>query len=432
MTTASQRTVQVLEQIVKPVPLGTNLALLQLMWAIISGAFLPARGAIHTALDECGFTVQEIRRCWRALWSGQWHIHELINHFRELVLADEKWQPSLCDGLRPVAVDLTAIWRPKLQGWPGMMFRRLAEKKKTGIGFGLIADVGEIGDLRVPVIRAIVRGETAGESEHALQQRTLRHVAKLLQEDEVSIHDAGVRLKEIQEAGIPRFVVRQRSNVTARRNELLPYCGHGRRPKFGEIVRPQARRREGNEIAASPADCMQTFVYQERLIEAKGWHGLVRTDQHVSAANGTFSIWVLDDPAFENPWVIATNLTGSAETAYRFYLNRWPVEQVPLVAKQLLGMHRQFVFAHRCCWRLGELAFLTGNVLAWLAAISPPIATGFWDRQPKRTPGRLRRRLSRTVFSNDWLSQPQLRKKESATQHLPKGVVGHRRRKAPD
>jgi hypothetical protein len=401
------------------------------MWAIISGAFLTGRGAIHAALQESGFTAQEIRRCWCALWAGQWQIHELIRQFRELVSADAQWQVSLCDDWRPVSVDLTAIWRPSLQGWPGKMFRRLADKKKTGIGYGLIADVGAIGEQRVPLLRAIVRGETAGESETVLQRRTLRQTAKLLREDEVSIHDAGVSLKEIHVAGIPRFLARQRSNITARRHKLPPYCGRGCRPKFGAIVRPLARQRKGKEIAASQADCIETFLYQERLITAKGWHDLVRSDQHVSAANETFSIWVIDDPAYEQLWVLATNLDCSAETAYHLYLNRWPVEQIPLVAKQLLGMHRQFVFSHQSCWRLGELAFFTGNVLAWLAATLPPIATGFWDRHPKRTPGRLRRRLSRTVFSNDWLSQPELRKKKSATSHLPKGVDAHRRRKAP-
>lgn len=429
MTTASQRTVQVLEQIVKPVPLGTNLALLQLMWAIISGAFLPGRGAIHTALSESGFTSQEIRRCWRALRAGRWHIHELISQFRELVSADAQWQASLCGGWRPVAVDLTTIWRPQLQGWLGKMFQRLAGKKKTGIGYGLIAEIGSIEGQRVPLLRAIVRGETSGESETTLQRRTLLKVAKMLKEDEVSIHDAGVSLSEVHEAGISRFLARQRRNITGRRNELPPYRG-GRHHKFGEIVRPLARKRAGKEIAASPADCVETFLYQGRLIEARGWHGLVRSDQHVSLANETFSIWVIDDPTYEDPWVLATNLNCSAEIAYHLYLNRWPVEQVPLVAKQLLGMHRQFVFAHQSCWRLGELAFLTGNVLTWLAAILPPIATGFWDRNPQRTPGRLRRRLSRTDFSSDWLSQPELRKKKSVTSHLPKGVDAHRRRKA--
>ena len=55
MTTASQKTVQVLEQIVKCVPVGTNLALLQLMWAMITGSFLTSRGAIHSALANSGF-----------------------------------------------------------------------------------------------------------------------------------------------------------------------------------------------------------------------------------------------------------------------------------------------------------------------------------------------------------------------------------------
>jgi len=431
MTTASERTVHVLKEIVKPVPLGTNLALLQLMWAIISGAFLPARGAVHTALNERGFTTQEIRRSWRALHSGQWHIHELTHRFREIVLSEGQWQPSICGGLRPVAVDLTAIWRPNLQGWPGKMFRSLAGKKRTGIGFGLIADVGMILGQRFPLLRAIVRAETAGESENVLQRRTLHKVAQILKDDEVSIHDAGVCLTEVQEAGIARYVVRLRCNATARRNDLPIYGGLGRHPQFGELVRPLPRKRKGKQIAATTADRTESFHYAGRLIEAQGWRDLVRSDQHVATATQTYNIWVLDDPAYENPLVVATNLDCTAETAYRFYLNRWPVEQIPLVAKQLLGMNRQFVFAHQSCWRLGELAFLTGNVLAWLAAVLPPIATGFWDRHPKRTPGRLRRRLSRTVFSNAWLSQPELRKKKSVTSHLPKGIDAHRRRKAP-
>ena len=276
------------------------------------------------------------------------------------------------------------------------------------------------------------RGQTAAESESTLQQRTLRRVASLLKEDEVAIHDAGVCLGEIHRAGVPRYVVRQRSNLTARRNKLLDYCGRGRRPKFGEIVRPQARRRNGKWIAASQADTIESFVYQGRQIKAKGWHNLVRNNQHVSSTNQTFNIWVLEDPAYENPWVLATNLECSPETAYRFYLNRWPIEQIPLVAKQLLGMNRQFVYAHQSCWRLGELAFFTGNILAWLAGILPQLLLVFGTETPKKTPGRLRRRLSRTVFSFELLSQPELRKKNSTTGHLPKGFQAHHRRKPPD
>lgn len=60
--TASERTVQLLEEIVKPVPLGTNLALLQLMWAMLSGAFLHSRGAVHSALTFAGFNAAATRQ----------------------------------------------------------------------------------------------------------------------------------------------------------------------------------------------------------------------------------------------------------------------------------------------------------------------------------------------------------------------------------
>jgi hypothetical protein len=71
-------------------------------------------------------------------------------------------------------------------------------------------------------------------------------------------------------------------------------------------------------------------------------------------------------------------------TIFRLYLDRWPVEQIPLVAKQMLGLHRQFVFAPESCCRLPELAFLLGNILTYLATVLPPLPTGFWDRCPKK------------------------------------------------
>ena len=64
----------------------------------------------------------------------------------------------------------------------------------------------------------------------------------------------------------------------------------------------------------------------------------------------------------------------------------------------------------------------------YVAATQPAIPTGFWDRTPKPTSGRLRRRLA-AVHCADLEGLPeQLRKKQSPTAHLPKGVLGHRRR----
>ncbi len=59
MSIAITQTIQVLQIIVQIVPMGTNLALLQLMWTIMNGSFLQSRGAIFPALKANGFTPQE-------------------------------------------------------------------------------------------------------------------------------------------------------------------------------------------------------------------------------------------------------------------------------------------------------------------------------------------------------------------------------------
>ena len=95
----------------------------------------------------------------------------------------------------------------------------------------------------------------------------------------------------------------------------------------------------------------------------------------------------------------------------------------------MVGLHRHFVFALEACFRLPELALLAGAILAYVAAVSRAIPTGFWDRKPQATPGRLRRLLAQVDFPNMTDFDPQLRKKASVTDHLPKGINGHRRQK---
>jgi hypothetical protein len=387
MTTASQRTVQVLEQIVKVVPVGTNLALLQLMWAMITGSFLSSRGAIHSALARTGFRPGEIRRSWRALRWGKWHIDEFVQRFRQQVEQTGQWQTHEYGGYRPVAVDTTAYWRPRLQGWPGKLYRQLAGKAMTGIGFGLIADVGQVDEQRLPLIRAMVRGHDAAESEMTLKERTVTKAARLLKENEVLLHDGGISLAQLQAVGAARFVVRLGTNCTARRPYLPLYKGKGRRPSRGILVRPLTRKWKDRLLAATRPDVTTTFDFQERTITAYGWHQLMRADLKVADDHQRFSIWVFADPLFKSPLVLGTNLSVAAEVIFNLYLDRWPVEQIPLVAKQLLGCQRQFVFAHTSCWRLGELAFLVGNILTWLAILLPPQPTGYWDRHPKKRRG---------------------------------------------
>lgn len=128
MSTASERIIPVLEQIVKPVPLGTNLALLHLLWTIISGAFLLSRGAVFSALHIAGFTPDQIRRCSQALRCGVWQIADLIKAWRQYVPHQGQWQPNPYEGYQPVAVDVTPFWRPRLKGAVGKFFHRIANR----------------------------------------------------------------------------------------------------------------------------------------------------------------------------------------------------------------------------------------------------------------------------------------------------------------
>ena len=137
------------------------------------------------------------------------------------------------------------------------------------------------------------------------------------------------------------------------------------------------------------------------------------------------------------PWLLATDVKElTSESVRALYKARWPVEQLPLAAKQMLGAHHQFVWSEENMQRLPELSLLAGSRPAHVAATLPPIPTGFWDRAPKATPGRLRRHLNLISLDRLLAKSPlpaRIRKKESRTDHLK---IGHAARKkvesAPD
>jgi hypothetical protein len=129
--------------------------------------------------------------------------------------------------------------------------------------------------------------------------------------------------------------------------------------------------------------------------------------------------------------VLATNLALPAADLLAFYRERWPIEQVPLTAKQLIGAQRQFVSAEAARQRLPELALLAGSLSMYLAATHPAQPTGFWDRTPRPIAGRFRRVLAQLDISETAPLPQQLRKKASVTGHLPKGIQAHRRSARP-
>ncbi|MBV7339176.1 hypothetical protein KFU94_65375 [Chloroflexi bacterium TSY] len=193
------------------------------------------------------------------------------------------------------------------------------------------------------------------------------------------------------------------------------------------ILCVRSRSYKGKRLEATTPDSSGRFLYSGRLICYQAWHNLVPRTTKVDTANRTYSIYVIQDPAYNTPLVLATVMTLQPETIYLVYLERWPVEPPPLASKQMIGLHRQFVHADEACFRLPELGLLAGNLLSHLAASLPPIPTGYWDREPQSTPGRLRRVLSSALFPTPDQLDPDFRKKASVSHHFPKGVLAHRR-----
>jgi hypothetical protein len=77
------------------------------------------------------------------------------------------------------------------------------------------------------------------------------------------------------------------------------------------------------------------------------------------------------------------------------------------------------------------LALLAANLLLYLAAVVPPVLTGFWDREPQRSPGRLRRVLAQEGFPPEVPLDGRIWEKRSVMAHLPRGVQAQSASKSP-
>lgn len=429
MATVVTEMMKVLCTLTVPLTLGTNLGLLYVLWALVSGALFPSRGALFPALQAIGLRPAETRRAWAALRYGAWQTADLLTVWEQHVTAEAHWQRPAYGGYYPKVVDLVGFYRPALQGCASQHYHAPADKALPAVVLALIARVGRVATQRVAVLTAIVRGDLAEASEKPLRAQVLRQVAQTLAPDEMAVLDAGFKIAELQAAGLSRYEVRLAKNFTARRNTLPAYKGKGRKPEYGPLVRPLARQRHGKTIPATPPDQVETWTTAEGEFRAEIWHDLVLPGVKVSAENATFHVASVQDPRYQEPWLLASPVALTGAVWHGLYQARWPVEQLPLAAKQMVGADRQFVSAPESCYRLPELALLAGMVLTYQAATQPAIPTGFWDRHPQPTPGRLRRVLAGVAFPRSYALPPRLREKAAVVAHLPKGILGHRRQK---
>lgn len=428
MPEAVYRMVTLLCTLVVSVPVGTNLGLLYLLWMLVSGQLLAARGAVIPGLSACGLSRQAVRRAWAALGRGDWTSAGLLARWRDLVASEGHWQPHTHGGYHPVAVDVTGFWRPRLRDCPTTHYHAAAGRALPAIPLGLIARVGSVGPQRLALPLALVRADRADPRSPAQERLLVRAAVQQCLDDDALVLDAGFALALLQEEGADRYVVRCATNSTFRRITPPAYKGRGRRPTRGDVVRPLPRRYRGRLIPATPPDRGASWEEDGVPLRADIWTDLVLVG--AAPERPSFTVVALHDPRHRTPLLLASSLPLSPHVLRDLYRDRWPVEQLPLAAKQMLGAARQFVHVPETCQRLPELVLLAGAILAYGAATAPAIPTGFWDQRPQPTPGRLRRALTRLPFPTNFPLPARLRVKRAPTAHLPTGFWGQRRPRA--
>ena len=355
----------VLSRVVQRVPVGTNLGLLHCLGMLLSGRLLLSRGAVIPGLAALGLGAEAVRRAWAALAYGKWHAAQLLEAWEQLVREEQVFHAHQYGGYRPVACDRVGFFRPRLQDCPTKHYASAAGKALPAIPLGSAARVGTVGTQRLAVPCLLVRGEPTNTSETDLQLRLLQRTNAQLAADEALVCDRGFPLRPLQAAGVQRYVVRAPINFTARRAALPEYQGKGRKPTRGALVRPLPRTDKGRTIAATPPDRHETW--QLRLgptslaLHAAFWDELVCADAQPGAP--TFSTVLIQDPRFDEPLLLHTSLPLTGADLQAFYRDRWPVEGLPLTAKQLLGAARPFVFAPESRQRLPALALVAGAIL---------------------------------------------------------------------
>ena len=434
-------------QLCRTLPIGTNLGIVYLLWTIITGKLLNSRGSLFPALKEAGFSDKQARQSEASLREGKFNIDKLIYEHNKIIKSHDKSKQISINGHTPLLLDWVGFFRPDLKGCTSKHFQSGAGKALPAIELGMIARPYQVEYeslikgietkkiRKFAVLTGLVRG---GKTVELLQEGV-----KKMRASDVLIVDRQVKVTHLHQAGVKRFVVRGAVDMTALTQQNAPYCGHGPRPKKGSIVRPLPRHYKGKLIEATAPTSEETFVFQGRDLKVQYFKNLV-----VKGCPLVFHVVVIHDPKYKKPWVLVTDLADPGEVIFHLYRSRWKVEQIPQTGKQLLGGHRSFVHSEEIRYRLPELILFAASASLYLSAITPAVATGFWDKNPERTAGRFRHALSGCAFPdlpvpilNDLPCEKaiplgtlspfpvRVRNKRSVFAHLPVGIAAHRRQK---
>lgn len=443
-TPVNYRILETLEQIMTVVSKGTDLGLTDLISALYSGYFIETGGAITPAVE--GFLSQKIqeekererrtKRAWKAVAYGSYNLSELIQKVNEVVHQEGQWQAVEVETYKVVAVDITAFYRSAVQGLVSKAYKSEAQRAVQAVPVGLVAQVGVAGGQRVALLKSMVSTNLKVNEPTTLKKQLYQEVARQLAPDEIALFDAGFGLLEAVSMGITRCLIRLAKNdVFGRTEGKIPQREKGQlgRPpsKYqAEVVRPLVRQHGQKLIPATPPDKIEVMTNAEgQPLKLEIWkpvYFLERQLEHLSEPEKKrlrgvpLQVVAVYHPDYEEPLLLGTPLLSLTPAGMpELYPSRWPVEGLPQTAKYILsgGGGTHYVHHPLALQRFPQLVLLFGSLLKYIAATTPPIRTGFWDRVARPTYGRLLRYLKKVAIP---LSE-QLFKKQSVTAHLPVG-----------
>ena len=429
---------------VATLPKGTDLGLCDVISALYSGYFVESGGGITPAVDQYLRTfisdeteiAARSRRAAKAITYGQYNLEELIEDAKRMIVADSRWRPTVIQGYELKPVDMTSYKRSTVKSLKSKTYDSIAGKAVAGVPFGMMGTTGKVGEQRLALIELLVCGDTTQNAPSEEMEKMYKQVAKKLTENGLALFDAGFSLIDAVIHGIHNCVLRLAKNCTFGQTpgKIPPRTSNkGRSPSRhqAEVIRPLARKHGETVLPATAADETHTFVDEAGVeIEVEVWSSVYFLERHLDCIEDEerknelrklpLKVVAIHHPDFKNPLLLATPvLELTAESLQAIYPERWPIEGIPQTGKYLLsgGGGRHYVHHPTAIKRLPALTMIFGSLFKYLAAISPPIRSGFWDRAAKPTYGRLMKHLKKVGLP---LSS-QLSKKASYTAHLPSG-----------
>lgn len=166
---------------------------------------LASRGALFPALKAIELDDEAVRRAWMVISKGVWQIVILIQLWRRHVEDLPEWKQHEYEGCKPVVAYITAFWSPTLKNCPSKHYHPAAERALPAVIFGIIGKVGEINGHRIALPQAFEQVRPKDPSEARLWRGTaagFKNIQKTLCADEIVLVDAGVKVRDLQEAGL--------------------------------------------------------------------------------------------------------------------------------------------------------------------------------------------------------------------------------------